>query len=94
MLMLANPKSDYNKMKENVVIVDITSIINNISSVCKCTELFYYLLSRSERAIFATVCYFIIYFPVVNELFSLQCIYNCHSIKHKQNVALESQLAW
>jgi hypothetical protein len=55
MLMLANPKSDYNKMKENVVIVDITSFINNISSVCKCTELFYYLFSRSERAIFATV---------------------------------------
>jgi hypothetical protein len=34
--MSTNPKSDYNKMKENVVIVDITSIINNISSVCKC----------------------------------------------------------
>jgi hypothetical protein len=31
MLMSTNPKSDYNKMKENVVIVDITSIINNIS---------------------------------------------------------------
>jgi hypothetical protein len=37
MLMSTNPKSDYNKMKENAVIVDITSIINNISSVCKCT---------------------------------------------------------
>jgi hypothetical protein len=36
-LMSTNPKSDYNKMKANVVIVDITSIINNISSVCKCT---------------------------------------------------------
>jgi hypothetical protein len=30
MLMSTNSKSDYNKMKENVVIVDITSIINNI----------------------------------------------------------------
>ena len=36
-LMSTNPKSDYNKMNENVVIVDITSIINNISSVCKGT---------------------------------------------------------
>jgi hypothetical protein len=38
MLMSTNQKSDYIKMKENVVIVDITSIINNISSVCKCSS--------------------------------------------------------
>ena len=48
MLMSTNQKSDYIKMKENVVIVDITSIINNISSVCKCTCVFIIVVNGNE----------------------------------------------
>jgi len=54
MLMSTNPKSDYNKMKKNVVIVDITSIINNYHQSVNALEFFYYLYSHSERDIFAT----------------------------------------
>ena len=54
MLMSTNPKSDYNKMKKTIVIVDITSIINNYHQSVNALELFYYLYSRSERAIFVT----------------------------------------
>jgi hypothetical protein len=53
MLMSTNPKSDYNKMKENVVIVDITSIINNTFKWCALDNFYVgrhicYVL-RSER---------------------------------------------
>jgi hypothetical protein len=55
MLMSTNPKSDYNKMKENVVIVDITS-----------HEHYYYLTLM--YIIIAFICFYYYYGKINNKI--------------------------